>query len=352
MTAPLLLGALVYLLGGLAWGSQESLPFPIAPAEIRVLPREETFHAVLEAAQQSTVAAQTSGRVVEISFDVNDYVAKGQTILRIDDTTQRAQLQAAQADLREAQAKAKEAEADYGRIKALYDKRQVSRAQFDQITAQNKSARARLEAAEARQKQAEQQLDYTIVRAPYSGIVTRRQVEVGEAVNPGQPLMTGFSLEAMRAAASVPQEWVETVRTRQRARVVLTAAGGRSVEATRLTVFPFADPVAHTFTVRAELPPGEQGIYPGMFAKVVFEVGEEKRLLVPARALVYRSEVTGVYVVEKDGRVALRQVRVGNLRDGDMIEVLAGLEEGEQVALDPIRAGVYLKQQAGGRRGG
>jgi RND family efflux transporter MFP subunit len=344
-----MLGAFLWLLAGPGWAAQESVPLSVAPAEYRMLPREETFDAVLEAVQQSTVAAQTSGRVVQIDVDVNDYVAKDQVILRIDDTTQRSQLEAAQADHQEAQAKLRQAEANYGRFKALYEKQQVSRAQFDQATADIKAARARLEAAEARQSQAQEQLSYAIVRAPYSGIVTRRQVEVGETVNPGQPLMTGFSLDSMRAAASVPQEWVDTVRTRQRARVVLTAAGGRSVEATRLTVFPFADPVAHTFTVRAELPRGEQGLYPGMFAKVVFEVGEEKRLVVPAKAVVYRSEVTGVYVVEPGGRVALRQVRVGSPRAGDLLEVLAGLQEGERVALDPIRAGVYLKQQLAGR---
>ena len=340
--------ALTCLLAGAAPVLAEALPFAVATVEYRTLPKEQTFDAVLEAAQQSTVAAQTAGRVVQIDFDVNDLVAKDQVILRIDDTNQRAQLEAAEAELAEAQAKVKQADADYARIKVLYDKQQVSRAQFDQVTAQQKAAHARLEAAQAHEKQAREQLEYTVVRAPYSGIVTRRQAEIGEAVSPGQPLMTGFSLDLMRAAASVPQELVETVRTRHRARVVLTALQGRSLEATRITVFPYADPLTHAFTVRAELPPGQPGVYPGMFAKVVFEVGDEKRLLAPAAAVVYRSEVTGVYVVEKDGRVALRQVRVGSLRDAGMIEVLAGLDAGEQVALDPIRAGVYLKQQRGG----
>ena len=319
------------------------------PVQYRVLPQERAFDAVLEAVQQSTVAAQTSGRITDIRFDVNDFVEKGEVVLTIDDTTQREQLNAAQADLREAEARHQEAQAEFARIEEIYGRKLVSKADLDRASADLKAARARLQAAQARERQAREQLDYTVLRAPYSGIVTKRHVELGETVNPGQPLMTGFSLELMRAAASVPQTLVEAVRARNRARVMLTSLDNRLVEATAITVFPFADPITHTFTVRATLPPAPSGLYPGMFAKVIFEVGEERRLLVPSEALVYRSEVVGVYVVNDAGQVALRQLRIGRPRlDGTMTEVLAGLETGEQVAVDPIAAGAYLKEHQAG----
>lgn len=319
------------------------------PAQYRVLPQERLFDATLEAVQQSTVAAQTSGRVTDIRFDVNDFVEKGDVILTIDDTTQRAQLNAAQADLKEAEARHQEAQAEFTRIEEIYGRKLLPKADLDRASADLKAARARLEAAQARERQAQEQFDYTVLKAPYSGIVTQRHVEIGETVNPGQPLMTGFSLELMRAAASVPQALVEAVRSRNRARVMLTSLDNRSLEATRITVFPFADPVTHTFTVRAELPRAPSGLYPGMFAKVIFEIGEERRLLIPTEALVYRSEVVGVYVVSDAGTVALRQVRVGRPRlDGTMTEVLAGLKAGEQVAVDPIAAGAYLKEHQAG----
>ena len=80
-----------------------------------------------------------------------------------------------------------------------------------------------------------------------------------------------------------------------------------------------------------------------MFVKTAFRVGEAERLTVPRQALAQRGEVSGIYVV-KDGQVSLRQVRPGRIA-GEVVEILAGLEPGETVALDPIKAGVYLKEQ-------
>ena len=87
-----------------------------------------------------------------------------------------------------------------------------------------------------------------------------------------------------------------------------------------------------------------------MLVKVAFEVGRRSRLAIPAKAVAYRSEVTGVYVLKADGTVELRQIRVGRETGDGMIEVLAGLSEGERVALDPIQAAVYLKNHVGARR--
>ncbi|MDH5619059.1 MAG: efflux transporter periplasmic adaptor subunit, partial [Gammaproteobacteria bacterium] len=101
---------------------------------------------------------------------------------------------------------------------------------------------------------------------------------------------------------------------------------------------------SNTFRVRVNLPDGAATLYPGMFIKVGFVVGETKRLLVPVDAVVRRSELSAVYVVDGD-TVSLRQVRLGR-RYGDSIEILAGLTEGEVVATDPVRAGIWLKEQA------
>jgi RND family efflux transporter MFP subunit len=336
------------LLFGLALSAKllaAGAPLEVVQAEYRDVPREEAFDAVLEAVNQSTVAAQTSGRVVAVNFDVNDFVSKGDVLLRIDETTPLAQVDAAQGELREAQARASEAQAELERIKGVYEKKLVAKADLDRASANLKAAKARLESARARSKQAREHLSFTEVRAPYSGIVTKRHVEIGETVSPGQALMTGFSLEQIRAAANVPQELLDKLRDQVKARVFLTTLGGREITATRLTFFPFADPVSHTFTVRAELPAEEQGAYPGMFAKVVFQTGQDRRLLVPARAVAHRSEVAAVYAVSPEGKLSFRQVRVGRPRDNATVEILAGLEPGEQVALDPIRAGVLLKEQ-------
>jgi hypothetical protein len=154
--------------------------------------------------------------------------------------------------------------------------------------------------------------------------------------------MTGFSLEELRVLTNVPQRLIVPVRQYQQARV-LPPNGGPAIAAEKLIFFPYADPQSNVFKVRAHLPKKTQGLYPGMFVKVAFRVGEDSRLVAPRQALVQRGEVSAVYVV-RDGQVSLRQVRPGRTA-GDVVEILAGLEAGEQVALDPIRAGVYLKER-------
>lgn len=318
------------------------LPFPVAEAQLRTLPNEQILDGVIEAVNKSTVSAQTAGRVEEIMVDVNDFVPQGAPIIRLRNIEQRAGLEQAQANLREAQARFTEAQAEYNRIRNVYEKQVVSKAQMDAATAAFDAAKARLEAAQAGVAQAKESLNYTIISAPYSGIVLERLVQLGETVQPGKPLMTGFSLDELRVVADVPQRLIKSVRQHQRARV-LPLDGGKSIAAEKLTFFPYADPQSNVFKVRVELPKKTEGFYPGMFVKTAFQIGETRRLTVPESVIVQRGEVSGVYVVARD-RVSLRQVRIGR-REDQTVEILAGLDAGEAVALDPVKAGVYLKQQ-------
>lgn len=314
----------------------------VTDVRLQTTPQERVFDAVIEAVHQSTVSAQIVGRVVEINYDVDDFVPKDAVIIRVHDSEQRARVEQAQAGLQEARARLKEARDEYNRVEDIYAKKLVAQAELDKVEAALKAARARVEAAEARLTEAREQLDHTVIKAPFAGVVTERHVELGETVGVGQPLMSGFSFEHLRATTQVPQAFVTAVREHGRARLLLPS--GDSVAAESLRVFPYADAQSHAFNVRVNLPQGDHGVYPGMFVKVAFVTGVEERLLVPAAAVVKRSELTGVYVVDADGRVSLRQIRSGGRRDGQ-VEVLAGLIPGERVALDPIAAGITLKQR-------
>lgn len=336
----LLLWSLLAVVPGLIDAAEP--PLLVAEAKMQTLPVERILDGVVEAVNQSTVSAQTAGRVEDIMVDVNDFVLQGAPIIRLRNVEQRAGLDQAQANLREAQARFLEAQAEYNRIRGVYEKQLVSKAQMDTATAALDAAKARLEAAQAGVAQAKESLGYTIVNAPYSGIVLQRHVQLGETVQPGKPLMTGFSLDELRVVANVPQRLIVPVRQYKQARVY-PPNGGTGIPAEKLTFFPYADPQSNVFKVRVYLPKKTQGLYPGMFVKTAFRVGEDDRLVVPRSALVYRGEVSGVYVV-KDAKVGLRQVRPGRA-EGEVVEILAGLEPGEQVALEPIKAGVYLKDQ-------
>lgn len=288
--------------------------------------------ATIEAVHQATVSAQTQGRIISIPVDVDDYVSKGTIIVQLRDKDQRAALNAATANF-------EEANAEYKRVAEVYERKLVAKSELDK-------ARARLKAAQARLDQAGEALEHTRIRAPYSGIVVKRHVEVGETARPGQKLMTGLSLEKLRASVNLPQSLIHKVRQYKKTWVWVGDNLDQKIEASSLTISAYADPQSHTFLVRVNLPEGDHHVYPGMYTKVAFLTGQRQSLVIPDRAIARRSEVTGVYVRDASQRIEFRYIRSGNLLEGDQREILAGLNEGETVLLDPIAAVASLKTSA------
>jgi len=335
---------------GLGTAQADVAALETSAAELRQLPREFRLDGVVEATQRTTVSAQTSGQVREILYDVDDYVEKDAVLMVLKDTEHQARVTRATAELKEAEARLEEAQDEYNRTKEVHAKQLVADAALDKAEAALKSTRARLEASRAGLAEARQQLDYTQVRAPYSGVLTERHVEPGEVAQPGQALVSGISLDHLRVIVDVPQSQVARIRRFGQARVELPDGG--SLPAQKLTVFPIADPESNTFRVRLELAQGGNDLFPGMFVKTAFVIGQREQLVIPAGAVVYRSEVTGVYVVGEGARVQFRHVRLGRPTGDGAVAVLAGLVAGELVALNPIAAGVELKRQRAERSNG
>ncbi|MEJ2609133.1 MAG: efflux RND transporter periplasmic adaptor subunit [Candidatus Thiodiazotropha sp.] len=305
--------------------------------------REFWLDGVVEAINQTTLSAQTQGQVEDILFDVDNYVEKGQVVVKLKDTEQKAGLNQAKADQKEAAARLTEAEDNFKRTKDLFGRKLASQSQLDTATASLKSARARKESSNARLARASEQFEYTKIRAPYSGIVTHRYVEIGEIASIGQKLMSGISLDQLRVTVDMPQSLISVIREQGKARVILP--DGEVIDGNGLTIFPFADQSTGTFSVRVDLPEGVKNLFPGMFVKTAFVTGTKQVLVVPHQAVVYRSEVTAVYVLGSDGRVHFRQIRAGKPQTDGTMSVIAGLSVGEQVALDPVAATALLKQQ-------
>jgi RND family efflux transporter MFP subunit len=313
-----------------------------APVTRVDLPRVYRLDGVAEAISRGTVSAQTSGRVLEVNFDVDDYVRRGEVIVVLEDREQRVRVDQARANLEAATVKHQDIEKEFRRIEGVFAKQAVSKADMDKVTAALKQARAAERAVEAALQEDLQQLEYTRVKAPYNGIVTERHIEVGEAAQPGQALMSGLSLDRMRISVDVPQNLVDLIRAERKARAKI---GGKWLLVEDVTVFPVADPRSNTFEVRLQLPPGIEGVFPGMYIQVGFFAGSQQTLAVPLSSVVLRSEVVGVYVVNGEGQVHLRHIRIGSPAGLQDITVLSGLDEGERVAIDPVAAGILLKSQ-------
>jgi len=317
-----------------------------APAQNLTVPDIRQFEGTVEAVNKSTISAQTSGRIMTINFDVDDYVKAGEVILQFNDIEHKARLVQAQSALTAASARALAAEQDFIRTETLFKKGTVAKARLDTSRSSFDSAKASRESAKAAVQQAREQLAYTVVKAPYSGFVVERHVQIGEIANPGQPLMTGFSLDQLRVKSDVPQQFANAIRKGNKA--IVYGPDNEKINASDLTVFPFADPKSNTVTVRIALPQGTKNIFPGMLVKTAFTIGEKTVLTMPQSAVIKRGEVIGAYVTGADNRLYLQQIRTGRQLDNNMIEILAGLKAGDKVAVDPLKASIQLKSSKRG----
>ena len=295
------------------------------------------LEATLEAVNESTLSAQTSGRVKAIHFDVNDYVEKGSLLIQLRDKTQRAALKRAKAQLSQFKAQDNAQQLEFNRSQTLYKKGSLSKRKMDMVKAQSASTAAAVKAASALQEQAKEQLNYTQIQAPYSGIVKTLHVQVGESVSVGSKLMTGLSLDQLRAVAHIPQRLAAQINQQDEFQILYN----KQVIATqKVTVFPYADAQSHSFKVRVNINRQNLSLFPGMWVKLNMPIGIKEVMMIPSSAIIKNGELSAVYVKSGDDAL-LRQVRLGK-EINNQIEVLAGLREREQVYLDAYK--VLAKQ--------
>lgn len=311
------------------------------------------LEAKLEAIKQSTVSAQTSGIVEKINFDINDRVKAGQVLILINNSQQQAVLSQSKAALAQAQALNKDAQIVLKRHRALLQQKTLSQGEFDSSLARANSADARVLAAKAHLAQAQEQLSYTRILAPYSGIVRQRFVQLGELVNPGQAVMTGFALKPLRAVVDIPQHLAERIANQYKSSVqaqndpIYITANGQRYAGSHFTLFPYAN--SRFSSIRARINIGKAientaqnsrtstGLIPGAWVQVQLPNGFQKGIYLPTSAILQQGEVSSIYIKNNES-FTLRYVRLGHSQQDGTVLITSGLEEGERVALDALSA--------------
>lgn len=327
-------------------GEQGSLQLELAEANLVSQGSELRLDGLVEAVNRAQVSAQTSGRILELPFEIGDSVTAGQVIARLTQSEQQAGVSAAQAQLREAQTAFEEADRQWRRLQALFDQKLVAKAPVDNGRQVRDAAAARVESAKAVLEDATARLEYTEVVAPYSGIVVQRLVSEGEAVLPGTPLLEGIALDQLRVRVQVPQTYVSAVQRVKTSDLLLDS--GERIPLTVSRFVPQANQSNHSFTWLFDLPelPNQSGVLPGTFARLAFQIDEKLRLMVPDDAIARRGEITAVYVKPADSdQLEFRYVRVGQTDQLGMTEVVSGLTQGEQIVVDPVAGAVAYKEQ-------
>lgn len=318
-------------------------PVAAAPAAAyavayRDVPDVVSAEGVVEAVRQSTLAAQIAGQIVELRVKVGDSVKAGQILVRIDPRAAEQVVSGSQSQLAEAQAGLTNALRSYERNKQLFAQKFISKAGLDQAESDYKAAQARVGALQASAGQASTAKTFTTITAPYAGVVAATPIEVGDMATPGRPLVTVFDPASMRMIATLSQSSLRDVKLQMPVQVEVPALK-RSLTAKQVTLVPLADSRTHTAKLRLELGDAA-GLLPGQFARAYFATGMARKLVIPDRAVLRRSEVTAAYVQSASGQAQLRQIRVGEVSVDGYVEVLSGLREGERIALDPVKAGL------------
>jgi len=318
----------------------------IAPQSAGSAQAENSLDAVVEAVRQTTLSTQVAGAVVALHVKAGDQVKAGQELLRIDARAAQQNVVGASAQVEAAQANLAVASKELERQKQLLQKQYISQAAFDRAQAQWDAARAQVKALQANNQAAQTQSGFFVLHAPYAGVVSDVPVMLGDMALPGKPLLTVYDPSALRVTAAVPQALLAVAHAQAQAvRYELPGVSGHSTPQLppQIQVLPAVDPVTHTGQIRLSLPAGIQGLAPGLFARVwlpggAVGKGGAERLYLPATAIVRRAEMTGVYVIDTQGKPSLRQLRLGQA-SGDRVEVLSGLRKDDKVAAEPQLAG-------------
>jgi RND family efflux transporter MFP subunit len=291
---------------------------------------------MVEAVRQGTLASQVSGRVIAVLVRNGDAVKAGQPLIRIDASEAADAAAASAATAGGAEARLATARAEYERAQRLRSADYISVAAMQRAEAALRSAEADAQASRSQAQAARTRAGWHTVTAPYAGHVTELWVSAGDLAAPGKPLVAIYDPVALRVVAQLPESLAARVMQGRAARLAVDGAAPMAVDSWRMV--PAVNAVTHSVEVRAELPSGSR-LLPGQFVNLQLPVRDAMpELRIPLAAVVRRSEVVGVYVVDAQGVAHLRQVRLGPVV-GDSVVVLAGVRSGERVALDPVAAG-------------
>ena len=297
---------------------------------------------VSRAGVESRLSFRVSGTVDAVHVVLGDSVRRGQALARLDPTDYELKVGEAKAGLAQGQANLRKAEADYERARALYENENVSKSELDAARAGSESAQAAMESGSKRLEQANQQLGYTVLRAPSDGAIASVSVEVNENVRAGQEMFLLTAGKQPEIEVAVPEVMIRLVEVGQPVSATFDALPGQAFPAKVIEVGVAVTGAASTFQVTVQLDGSDPGIRSGMAAEVTFRVQEGvpgDTIIVPGVAVGEDDAGRFVYVVEPgaDGLATVRRrdVEVGRLTEG--IEIVSGLSPGEVVVTAGVR---------------
>lgn len=364
--------AVAVILGGVTWWAWPARAIEVETVSAIAPAAGERSSAVLQATgyvtarRMATVSAQIVGTLTEVLFEEGDHVEQGRVLARLEDSSQLAQLHAAQAAAGAAEARAAQlrteldqARRDRDRLAGLARQGLVSEQLAEQAASTASGLEARLRAEEAQAKSAAAQVavaqvnyDYTVVRAPFAGVITQKTAQVGEIIAPaaagGGFTRTGVGtivdMASLEVEVDVNESYIARVEGGMPARAVLDAYPDWEIPAHVIAIVPTADRGKATIKVRVALETEDPRVVPNMGVRVSFleprreEAGADARppagVLLPESAIVRRDGGDYVFLVE-DGAARAQKIVTAGRSYGQYALVTEGVAAGAQVINDP-----------------
>jgi len=296
-------------------GNHASVQAQVVQVRLQEVPQHYFASGSVTSDHRIAVSSRLSGYIREVAVREGMRVKKGQALVRIDPVDAKQNLAQAKADLADA-------EADLNRFRELLEASAVSKQQFDKAELRYKVARSRV-------TQAENQLSYAEITSPVDGIVVQKLMNTGDLANPGMPVLIVEDPSQLLVETNVSEEFINALHVGDAVELNIPSIPTPLTGKIRQLV-DAADPATHQFLVKVSIE-GSDAVRPGMFAEVGFRTGSRPALLIPQAAVLHRSGLTGIYLLDAQSISRYRQVRLGTV-NGDQIEVVAGLQAGDRIA--------------------
>jgi RND family efflux transporter MFP subunit len=290
-----------------------------------------------EAYTDAPIFAQTSGYLKKWYFDIGAKVKAGDVLAEIDTPEVDQELAQAQAQLKVAQAALNLADVTWRRNEDLFKRKVIAAEDYDTATDTYRENQATVMADQANINQLEALEAFKSVRAPFAGIITARNTDIGDyiASGSGTQLFRMQQTSPLRVYVNVPQAFADLVKIGTEGDLALDEFPGRTFLGQVTNTAKAIDPTSRTLLTELQVPNESGELFPGAYALITLKVNDNIGMLtIPSNALLFQSEGAAVGVVDADGKVEIRRITI-SLNLGDTLEISQGLSATDQVIMNP-----------------
>ena len=288
----------------------------------------------IQASNSADLSTRMMGFVTKVHVNVGDKVNKGQLLVSINNSDLEAKKAQVNAGIAQAQTAYNNAEKNYKRYKNLFASSSIAKKEMEDMTVNFEVAKAGLETAKQMKNEINAQFTYSNITAPFSGVITSKNIDNGDMANPGMPLISIETPKDFEVIAMVPESEISKIKNGTEVNVLVKSIN-KTIKGKVSEVSSSAKNTGGQFLVKIDLAKTNASILSGMFSTVQFPVeksASSSMVLIPTEALVKNGQLSGVYTVSQSNTALLRWLRLGRTY-GNQVEVLSGLSASESYIL-------------------